>query len=248
MGSLRLPLRRTAMRALSGGWDNTARLWTWPTGREIRKFEGHSAGSASVAFAPDGRTALSGGGDGTMRLWNIRSGEELAALIASPKRGNMTHHPERFLRGLAQGSRTCSLWCAGLRAIPCCNFSEHLASPLIWWRKRSKGDPEGKYLERCQCAKSWRASRVLSGSQIGAGLLNREQRQGGKAELAVRLYRPWQLELAGKVIWRVNGVAPGARLRRQALAGRSGPGRYVVMEQTLSFDPYAEKRGGGGRL
>jgi hypothetical protein len=80
------------MTALSGGWDNTLRLWDLKNGREIRKFQGHSRQVWSLAVAPDGKTALSGGGDvveGEFKLWDLTSGREIktfeghSALVAS---------------------------------------------------------------------------------------------------------------------------------------------------------------------
>ncbi len=73
--------------ALSGGSDNTLRLWEVATGRCLRTFEGHVAvdlgnhfGVQSVSFSADGRLALSGGGDKTLRLWEVASGRCLRTL------------------------------------------------------------------------------------------------------------------------------------------------------------------------
>jgi WD40 repeat protein/mono/diheme cytochrome c family protein len=64
-------------QALSGGEDNSVRLWDVATGRELRCFEGHTGEVLSVAFSPDGRRAVSGSYDRTMRLWDVASGREL---------------------------------------------------------------------------------------------------------------------------------------------------------------------------
>ncbi len=66
--------------ALSGGVDNTVRLWDLATGREIRKLEGDSSYVFSVAFSPDGKTALSGSLDHTVRLWDLATGHEIRKL------------------------------------------------------------------------------------------------------------------------------------------------------------------------
>jgi WD40 repeat protein/serine/threonine protein kinase len=60
--------------ALSGGCDNTLRLWDLASGRCGRTFEGHTEPVNSVALSADGRWALSGGWDKTLRLWEVGSG------------------------------------------------------------------------------------------------------------------------------------------------------------------------------
>jgi WD40 repeat protein len=66
--------------ALSGSWDQTARLWDLATGCEIRRLEGHSSVVNSVAFSPDGKTALTGSYDNTVRLWDLATGREIRRL------------------------------------------------------------------------------------------------------------------------------------------------------------------------
>jgi serine/threonine protein kinase len=58
---------------LSGGSDNTVRLWRAEDGEELRCFEGHTGKVHAVAFAPDGRFAYSGSADGTVRRWPLGS-------------------------------------------------------------------------------------------------------------------------------------------------------------------------------
>ena len=57
--------------------DKTPRLLDVATGREIRRFEGHSDDVYSVAFSPDGRFLLSGSADKTARLWDTATGSEI---------------------------------------------------------------------------------------------------------------------------------------------------------------------------
>ncbi len=64
-------------RALSGGSDNTVRLWDMETGEQLAALEGHTDAVMSVAFSPDGRMALSGSRDGTVRLWSLETRDEL---------------------------------------------------------------------------------------------------------------------------------------------------------------------------
>jgi hypothetical protein len=66
--------------ALSGGQDQTLRLWDIATGRLLRTFEGHDAAINSVAFSPDGTRILSASDDRTVRLWETSTGKELSRL------------------------------------------------------------------------------------------------------------------------------------------------------------------------
>ena len=57
--------------------DNTLRLWEVASGRELRRFEGHTDEVLACAFSPDGALALSASRDRTLRLWEVASGREL---------------------------------------------------------------------------------------------------------------------------------------------------------------------------
>ncbi|HXT62365.1 MAG TPA: caspase family protein [Pyrinomonadaceae bacterium] len=58
--------------------DKTARLWDVATGKEVRRFEGHTDGIWSAAFSPDGRWVVTGSSDKTARLWSATTGREVA--------------------------------------------------------------------------------------------------------------------------------------------------------------------------
>jgi WD40 repeat protein len=73
--------------ALSSGLDKLVILWDVESGREIRRFVGHTAEVTQVAFSPgydpaqaktaERCTALSAGGDSVIILWDIESGAAL---------------------------------------------------------------------------------------------------------------------------------------------------------------------------
>jgi WD40 repeat protein/serine/threonine protein kinase/Flp pilus assembly protein TadD len=75
-------------RALSGGWDQTVRLWDTASGKELRSFPLHEGGHNNtifgLAFSPDGRRALAGSEQGTVWLWDLESGKELGRCEHAP--------------------------------------------------------------------------------------------------------------------------------------------------------------------
>jgi len=62
---------------LTGGSDNTLRLWDAATGKCLRVFDGHTGNVRGAALAPDGKRILSAGDDSTVRLWDVATGKEL---------------------------------------------------------------------------------------------------------------------------------------------------------------------------
>ena len=78
------------------------RLWDVDSGRELRRFQGHDAGSPRVAFSPDGRRALSGSWDQTVRVWDVETGQAIARFGGHDGcdllRGDLPRRPPRPLR------------------------------------------------------------------------------------------------------------------------------------------------------
>jgi uncharacterized protein (TIGR03067 family) len=60
--------------------DKSLRLWDIATQEEVRKFDGHTEWTGSIAISPDGKQALSGSGDGTVRLWELATGKQIISL------------------------------------------------------------------------------------------------------------------------------------------------------------------------
>jgi WD40 repeat protein len=60
----------------SGGRDSLVRLWEVPTGKELRRFEGHPWPVSSVLFSTDGKTLVSADLIGSIRFWDVRTGHE----------------------------------------------------------------------------------------------------------------------------------------------------------------------------
>ncbi len=82
--------------ALSGGLDNTLKLWDISTGREIQTFKGHTKWVNSIAFSPDGKTALSGSRDNTLKLWDISTGKVIRTMITFKNEEWITITPDGY--------------------------------------------------------------------------------------------------------------------------------------------------------
>jgi WD40 repeat protein len=66
---------------LTGGSDDSARLWDANTGRPLTEPLRHEAPVLAVAFSRDGQTVLTGSRDKTARLWDARSGKMRAEFV-----------------------------------------------------------------------------------------------------------------------------------------------------------------------
>ena len=98
---------------LTGGDDQTARLWDIVTTKEIRRFEGHSGSVRSVAISVDQQTVLTGSADSTARLWNFATGVELRRFEHSTSVTSVAFSPkgDRVLTGALDGNAR--LWDTG---------------------------------------------------------------------------------------------------------------------------------------
>jgi serine/threonine protein kinase/tetratricopeptide (TPR) repeat protein len=64
-------------RILATGDGNDLRLYEVETGKEIRRFTGHTHWVHALAISGDGKLALSGGQDMRLRFWNVDTSEEV---------------------------------------------------------------------------------------------------------------------------------------------------------------------------
>ncbi len=91
---------RDGQRALSFGFDGTARVWG-PGGGELLALRGHDGSVTSAEFSPDGDRIVTGGADRTVRVWDAQTGELLG--ILRPMRASST--ASRSARTGARSSR-----------------------------------------------------------------------------------------------------------------------------------------------
>ena len=76
------------MRLVSGGADETVRVWDAKTGKCEQVIRGHGKAVTCVAVAPDGKSVVSGSQDTTLRLWSLETG----AAIGSPVTGHLDRY------------------------------------------------------------------------------------------------------------------------------------------------------------
>jgi WD40 repeat protein len=65
---------------VSGGWDNTIRLWDVASRSCTATLTGHANSVRSVAVSPDGRLLASGSDDNDVLLWDLASQACVATL------------------------------------------------------------------------------------------------------------------------------------------------------------------------
>jgi WD40 repeat protein len=67
---------------VSGGDDETVKVWNINEGEELYTLRSHSGSVTSVAISPDGETLASVSVDKTIRLWDLKTGQKIKTLSA----------------------------------------------------------------------------------------------------------------------------------------------------------------------
>ncbi|NJP08684.1 MAG: WD40 repeat domain-containing protein [Leptolyngbyaceae cyanobacterium RU_5_1] len=65
---------------VSGGADQTVKLWHSRTGQCLKTLRGYTSSILSVAFSPDGQTLASSSADHTVKLWDVTTHQYLRTL------------------------------------------------------------------------------------------------------------------------------------------------------------------------
>ncbi|HZP82351.1 MAG TPA: c-type cytochrome domain-containing protein, partial [Chthonomonadaceae bacterium] len=96
-------------RLATASQDKTARLWEWPSGKELQVFRDHSDAVTRVCFAPDGKSVYTASQDHNVRRFDVANGQviraftghgdSVLALALSPDgKGLVSSGPEPRLR------------------------------------------------------------------------------------------------------------------------------------------------------
>ena len=74
--AVRVAFSPDGTRLLSGGWDNTARIWTIKDAKYAlaKTFAGHTGRVEGLAWCADGRRFVTGSLDHTVKLWDVETG------------------------------------------------------------------------------------------------------------------------------------------------------------------------------
>ena len=87
-------------------------LWDVETGKELKRFSGHTETVRTLAFSPNGLQIVSGSWDKTIRLWDVKSGKETQFIKGhmSPITGGITFTADgnRILSGSVD--KTARMW------------------------------------------------------------------------------------------------------------------------------------------
>ncbi|MEX2554736.1 MAG: AAA family ATPase [Actinomycetota bacterium] len=66
---------------VTASWDGTAKIWDFPSRRELATLRGHRGPVLGVSVSPDATLVATGSVDGTAKLWNAKTGREMLTLF-----------------------------------------------------------------------------------------------------------------------------------------------------------------------
>jgi serine/threonine protein kinase len=99
---------------VSGGLDDTVRIWNLLTGEAIYILKGHSKGVNAIAISPNGKTVTSGSDDYTLKTWNLQNGSLMRTLTGHSRNINtVILSPDGQIIASGGQDRTVRLWQMG---------------------------------------------------------------------------------------------------------------------------------------
>jgi WD40 repeat protein len=85
-GAVSAAISPEARRVVTGGTDETVRLWSVRTGGLLRRLNGQDGEPVAVAYSPRGNHVASASTDGLGRVWRVASGRLIATLAGHGNR------------------------------------------------------------------------------------------------------------------------------------------------------------------
>lgn len=99
---------------VSGGLDDTVRVWNLVTGNALYILKGHNKGVNAIAISPNGKTVTSGSDDYTLRTWNLQNGSLMRTLTGHSRNINaVILSPDGQIIASGGQDRTVRLWQMG---------------------------------------------------------------------------------------------------------------------------------------
>ena len=80
--------------AITGGQDNTIRVWDANTGALIRQIGSHGFWVWDLDLSPGGQVLASGGHDASVRLWDLATGERIGTYLADGRVWSVRYSPD----------------------------------------------------------------------------------------------------------------------------------------------------------
>ncbi len=95
----------------TAGFDNTVKLWVFPSGKEVHTLAGHTGPVYCVAFHPSGATLASASLDKTIRLWNVADGKPVREIKGHTDIvDSIAFHKDGKLLASGSSDKTVRLW------------------------------------------------------------------------------------------------------------------------------------------
>ena len=104
---------------VSGGDDQTLRIWSLETKKLISTLTGHQDKVTAVAVHPDGEIIASGSEDKTVKIWSVKTGEILATLQGHSDKVltvKFSQNGQLLASGGGENDKTVIIWNLGERS------------------------------------------------------------------------------------------------------------------------------------
>ncbi|WP_041565705.1 WD40 repeat domain-containing protein [Nostoc punctiforme] len=94
----------------SSSLDDTIKVWSVTTGREIRTLSGHSNEVKYVAISSDGQILASHTWDKTIKLWEVATGREICTLSLFDPAHSVAFSPDGSWLAAGDVSGNIKIW------------------------------------------------------------------------------------------------------------------------------------------